>query len=103
MDRRLQTYKEIYNSTFKDTVEIKPYGHLDKDRVMRELADYALLIEGASRVYYEITNGAISIPNTIAEAVIAVYHDVVSDIVDEALREEREIIRKQCTCGALTK
>ena len=101
MDTRLMTYQQIYERFWKDIVEIAPYGVLNKDQVMRELSDYSLILEQVSRVYYHITNGRISKQNTLAEAVIAVYEDIMQEAIDEALKEERELIRDHCTCGAL--
>ncbi len=100
LDIRLLPYPDIYASLFKNIVETKP-GVLNYDQVMRELSDYTILIEAVSKVYYEITDGRITKPNTMYEAVIAVYQDRVQNYINEAIQEEFEALREVCTCGAL--
>lgn len=81
------TYTEIYNSFFKDIVEL-PDGSLNKDQVMRELSDYTVLLESVSKVYCAITNGKISKPNTLPEVVISVYEDCMLSDYEEWLKDE---------------
>src|SRR6476646_3900941 len=54
---------------------ITPNGRLDLDQVKRELHDYHTLLEEVPKVYCELTGGAISKPNTAADAVIAMHDD----------------------------
>ena len=84
MDHRLLPYPEIYKSIFKEIVE-NPDGTLNLDKVMRELADYAILLENASRVYCAVTNYRISMPSTASEAVIAEYEDCLTEMIDEEI------------------
>lgn len=95
-------YEEIYNSLFKDIVE-NPDGTLNKDQVMRELSDYSVFLEQVSKVYCEITEGRISKPNTLAEAVISVKDEIDETRLVEIYQEMREEIIHElqgvCKCG----
>ena len=88
-------YVENYNSIFKDFLE-NPDGTLDKDKVMRELADYSWLLDSVAKVYCAITHGRISKQNTLPDVVISVYEDCVTETVNDALEEAKE----NCTCDA---
>lgn len=48
-----------------------PDGTLDKDKVMRELHDYRMVLDEVSKVYDNITGGRFSKPLTEAVHVIA--------------------------------
>jgi hypothetical protein len=55
---------------------VAPGGVLDIRLVMRELADFKMMIGEVPKVYDEATNGRISKPNTSATAVIEVMREV---------------------------
>ncbi|MEV8638913.1 hypothetical protein AB0395_45390 [Streptosporangium sp. NPDC051023] len=79
-------YEKTYNEFWKEIVE-HPDGTLDRDQLMRELADYRMVLREVGLVYDHITGGRISKPNTLATAVMAVADDRVEEIVAEALAE----------------
>jgi hypothetical protein len=47
-----------------------PDGSLSLDAIKRELFDFRVVMEEVSKVYYELTAGQISKPNTDAEWVL---------------------------------
>ncbi len=46
------------------------------EQIKKELSDYHDLMTEAGSVYYEITEGRVSKPNTTADAVLSVYEDM---------------------------
>ncbi|MEV4246993.1 hypothetical protein AB0J63_26715 [Streptosporangium canum] len=80
-------YVKTYNDFWKDIVE-NPDGTLNHDQLMRELADYRMVMEQVSLVYDEITGGRISKPNTMAGAVLGVANERIEGIVADALAEQ---------------
>jgi len=88
MSRDNRTHEEIYNSLFKDIVE-NPDGTLNKDQVMRELADYTVILEEVPKVYCHITNGRVSYPNTHANVVIGIADEVEQERWEEWLNEQK--------------
>lgn len=82
------TYVENYNSTFKDIVEYED-GTLNKDQVMRELSDYAVFMDTATRVYCRVTGGRVSKINTTADAIIGVYEDEITETVNAEIEDRR--------------
>lgn len=83
-------YEQIYEDTFKSLVE-RPDGTLDPDKVKRELSDYAQFMEDVSRLFYRLTDGKISKPNTRVE--------VVASMVEENQNDLLWHITEACTCG----
>lgn len=79
------SYKRIYNEYFKGIVE-EADGTLNHDKVIRELADYATLLQNVPKVYCHITDGRISKPNTDASVVIAVADDIFNEYLEEGLK-----------------
>lgn len=95
-ERAIDTsYVEIYNSFFKDIVE-NPDGTLNKDQVMRELADYTVFMDTASKVYCNITHGRISKINTNADAIISVYEDCVNELIDDHVNDIKNDLCEDC-------
>jgi len=78
-----ENYKEIYDKYWKENVEDEN-GNLDKDKVMRELADYWFVLGEVPKVYCHVTGNRISKPNTYASEVISEadehYNDIHADI-----------------------
>jgi len=66
---------------------VMPNGEWDLEQVKKELYDYAILMGNVSEVYDHITGGAISKPNTKPEVVIAVADDLVTQMIEEAIKE----------------
>ena len=66
-------------------------GRLNLEQLKKELYDYSMLLENVPKVYCEITGGRISKPNTNPDAVISEYNDVLTEIVNDAIKEDREI------------
>lgn len=78
-------YEKTYNDFWKDLVE-DDNGSLNRDKVMRELADYHNVMQQVSLVYDDITGGRISKPNTMAFEVIGVAQERIDEIVNEEIR-----------------
>jgi hypothetical protein len=86
----MNDYIATYDKWWKELVE-NPDGTFNKDQIMRELSDYAWLMQAVSKVYCCITDGRISKPNTLPDVVIAVYEDLVTKYVDEAIEEYKNL------------
>lgn len=74
-----------------DAGEAKPL----QQRVADEMADYAMVIDHASRVYCHITSSRISKPNTLPEVVIAEADDLERHRQEEAIAEERRDLQEE--------
>ena len=66
----MSDYVKTYYNVWRDIVTDEN-GNLNFDQVMRELHDYSNLMEEASKVYYEVSGGMFSKPNTAARHVIS--------------------------------
>lgn len=82
-------YQETFAS-FWAAIVCNPDGSLIVDQVKRELHDYCTLMESAGKVFYHVTDGAISKPNTCPDVVCALADDVINRQLEEAIAEERE-------------
>ncbi len=78
----------FYQDWWKDQLEDSE-GNLIKEKIMEVLWNYSKLEEEVSRVYFEITNGKISKPNTDSSAVICVYEDEMNSTFEELLKEQK--------------
>jgi hypothetical protein len=78
-------YKATYQEHWRGIVE-NPDGTLNRDQVMRELHDFAWMMEQVALAYDDVTGGRFSKPNTAAEHVIAAVHDRII----EAARQTRQ-------------
>ncbi len=97
-------YMITYDRDWKDIVEKD--GVLDLDQVARELSDYGVVMEQASKVYDELSGGRVSKPNTAAHHVIdfaggkfaADYADMLCDRAqtceEEGQAETAQILRE---------
>ena len=75
-----KNYVDTYNDFWKELVEDK-HGNLSKEKMMRELHDFKMVMENVSKVYMHITNSRISKPNTLAEVVIEQADEYYEDLV----------------------
>ncbi len=82
-----------WETWWKDIVA--PKGRLNREAVMRELYDYGVILDGASKVYDHITGGMISKPNTDPSVVIAVATDKENEALEEILKDEKEAWEKE--------
>lgn len=64
-----QSAVKKYNELWKQIVE-NQNGTLNKMQVMRELADYSMVMEYAAKVYCHVTGNKISKPNTLPNEVM---------------------------------
>jgi len=64
-------------------------GKLNEEQVLKELSDYAYLIQEVPIVYEQITYGRLSYPNYPAKTVISIHDDLYwdKDIVKEDVKE----------------
>lgn len=67
-------YKEEYENFWKGIVENED-GSLNKDQVMKELADYSMVMHNCSMAYSTMTNQIISKQNTKFSAVEAIFNE----------------------------
>lgn len=67
-------YKEEYENFWKGIVENED-GSLNKDQVMRELADYSMVMHNCAMAYSTMTNQIISKQNTLFSEVESIFSD----------------------------
>lgn len=67
-------YKEEYENFWKGIVENED-GSLNKDQVMRELADYSMVMHNCAMAYSTMTNQNISKQNTKFSEVESIFND----------------------------
>lgn len=84
-----KTYQEIYDSFWKELVENSD-GTLNKDKVMRELADYKVMIGEMAKLYSDVTNGKASHPMTQASEIRAVFDDEIQQQYDKGWKDGYE-------------
>lgn len=81
----MEEYEEIFDDFWADI--ICPDGEWNLDQVKRELHDYRILLKDVPRVYYAITEGRISKPNTNPDAVIRIHNELIEKCVNEQVIE----------------
>lgn len=91
-DRETGDYKETYEKFWKDIVEKD--GKLNKDQIMRELHDYSFLMNQASEVYMEVTNGQLSKTNYFADSVIGEYQRCLEKAIEDVLEDYKKELKK---------
>lgn len=89
MSKQLENYEIKYDEFWKNIIEKD--GVVNLDQVKRELYDFAILINEASKVYEHVTNGAISKPNTSADVVITIHDDIRTKDIEEVIAEDNEV------------
>lgn len=70
----MEDYEKNYEEFWKGIVENKD-GTLNKDQVMRELADYYMVMDNCERAYDLMSDSRISKPNTKFFEVEAIFND----------------------------
>lgn len=83
---------------FWDELIFNDDGTVDLEAVYNELSDYRQLMHHASRVYYDITCGIISKPNTHSADVIS----QANECADRITREEIFHVLRDLETGAMT-
>lgn len=89
-----EDYVLEYERHWKRIVEL-PDGSLNRDQIMRELADYSMVMRQVSLAYDEVTGGRISKPHTMAHHVAGeveercqeALHELAKEIADRLLAE----------------
>jgi hypothetical protein len=79
--------KHKWETFWKDLVTTK--GRVDKAKLMRELADFSILMEEAASVYGHVTGGRITNVKVMATEVIAAATEVDNEALREILADER--------------
>jgi hypothetical protein len=99
MTDKIETdYLTTYRDTWADLVETN--GQLDRDKVARELHDYAVLLREVPLAYDAVTGGRLSKPNTSSVAIeqaaaeftnsvhaAGLLHDLLPQMAHEADRQ----------------
>ena len=90
----MEDYKKIYEDFWKDIVENKD-GSLNKDQIMRELADFFIVMDNCAKAYDVMTQGVISKQCTDFEAVRRLFYEnyidremAKDDLVENVLCKE---------------
>lgn len=89
-----QDYEVEYESFWKKIVENED-GTMNKEQIMRELADYSIVMDNCMKAYMEMTEQNISKPLTYFSEVLSVFHeryvskaklkDDLTDIIQECV------------------
>ena len=89
-----QDYEVEYESFWKKIIENED-GTLNKEQIMRELADYSIVMDNCMKAYMEMTEQNISKPLTYFSEVLGVFHeryiskaemkDDLTDIIQECV------------------
>lgn len=74
-DYKDKDYKEEYEEFWKDIIENED-GSINKDQLMRELADYSMVMHNCAMAYSTMTNQAISKQNTLFSEVESIFSDI---------------------------
>jgi hypothetical protein len=85
-------YARIYEADWRDIIEA-PDGSVNRDALMRELADYSRLLRQTAIAYDRVTGGRISNPFTMPHAVENAVDELTQEIVDREVREALEAER----------
>ena len=85
----MKDYKEIYEDFWKDIVEDEN-GELNKEQVMKELADFHFLIKNIPKIYDHVTGGNCSNPMTLPEVVMSLYDDHRTEEIEFYIEDYRE-------------
>lgn len=72
VDATLEVEVQVVFEDFWASI-VCPGGEWDVDQVKRELHDFHMMLTEVPKVYYEITQGRISKPHTLASEVLAVH------------------------------
>jgi hypothetical protein len=86
-------YASEYASYWRDIIEHAD-GTLNMDQMMRELADYSMLIKQVSEAYDEVTGSRISKPLTLPVHVINAVNERITEAEERAIRDLIESIEK---------
>lgn len=74
-DYKDKDYKEEYEEFWKGIVENED-GSINKDQLMRELADYSMVMHNCAMAYSTMTNQTISKQNTLFSEVESIFSDI---------------------------
>lgn len=85
-------YKKEYEEFWKDIVEDEN-GNFDKEQVMKELADYSMVIENCTKAYSLLSKNNISDPRVNFYEVEKIFDESYSD--DEVIIEDMKQLLKE--------
>lgn len=68
---------------------VYPEG-MTAEQVQNELADFRFMMQQVPKVYYEVTGGKLTKPMYYADTVIGEFHRHLEDLIEEAIKEDRE-------------
>lgn len=89
-------YESIYQEFWVPLLEVD--GVLNIDQMRRELFDYHSLLRNVNHVYWTLTNGVISNPQTAPQHVITYAEAARRVAIDDALAEDRS--RREVSDGS---
>ena len=86
-------YEVEYESFWKKIVE-KEDGTRNKEQIMRELADYSIVMDNCMKAYMEMTEQNISKPLTYFSEVLGVFHERY--ISKAEMKDDLTAISQEC-------
>ena len=86
-------YEVEYESFWKKIIENED-GTLNKEQIMRELADYSIVMDNCMKAYMEMTEQNISKPLTYFSEVLGVFHERY--ISKAEMKDDLTDIIKEC-------
>ena len=75
-----------YNEFWKEIVE-NPDGTLNKEQIMKELADFSVLIGNISKIYCYMTGNMVSKPMVHAEVIIQLCEEQLQESYDRGYQD----------------
>ena len=82
----MNNVEQKYNEFWKEIVE-NPDGTLNKEQIMKELADFSVLIDNLSKIYDRISSGIVSKPMTNAKTVLALYEEALEEAYERGYED----------------
>ena len=83
--------EKVYTDFWKDIIENSD-GSINMEQLKSELYDYHFIIGNTAKVFCELTGSRISKPNTLADVVITVANDVMSENFKRDMAERLQYI-----------
>lgn len=93
----LQREKERKEKWGKDWIDYwKPLlltdGELDEQKIKNEMSDLVFIFEQVGEVYCHLTGNKLSKPMYYADTIITAHDDMVTELVNERVKEELESV-----------
>ena len=90
----MESVEQKYNEFWKEIVE-NPDGSLNKEQIMKELADFSVLINSLSMLYSSITGGRVSKPMTNASVVFQLFEEELEEAYNRGYEDATDDMNEE--------